>query len=49
MNHAIPQADVFGKPNVIINPQTIEYGEFLNLALKKFPPSELIELAEKYT
>jgi len=47
ITHKFPQdAPVYGKPNVVINPQGIELGMFVNLALSKYSPSELIELAE---
>ena len=39
----------FGKPNVMINPQGIMFDKFANLALSKFTPAELVELAEQYT
>ena len=49
MEHRFPQdAPVFGKPNVIINPQQLEYGKYINMALSCLNPSELIDLAENY-
>lgn len=41
-------AEVFGKPSVIINPQGIQMGKFINMALSKFTPKELVDLAEAY-
>jgi len=33
----------------MINPQGIMFDKFANLALSKFTPAELVELAEQYT
>ena len=39
-------AQIFGKPQVIVNPQKIINGEYINQGLRQFNASELIELAE---
>ena len=38
----ILQAEIFGKPNVLVNFQGIEMGHYLNSTLNKFPVHELI-------
>jgi len=40
---------MFGKPNIIVNPQNLSFGKFANLAFSKMNPTEIIDLAEKYT
>ena len=42
-------APIFGKPNIIINPQSLEFTKYVNMALSNFSPSEMVSLAEKYS
>ena len=35
-------APIFGKPNIIVNTQGLNFGEFINKSLKSFTPKELI-------
>jgi len=50
MKHKFPQdAPIFGKPNIIINPQQLDTGKYIDMALNCFSSREIVELAEKYS
>ena len=40
---------MFGKPNVLVNGQKVEHGEYINDALNKLNANEVIELAEMFS
>ena len=42
-------AQIFGKPNIIINQQGQSFGEFINKSLESFTPQQLIQMAETYS
>ena len=42
-------APIFGKPNVMITPQSVEFGKYTNKGLSKLTPIELIDIAETYS
>ena len=47
--HKFPQdAPLFGKPNVIINPQSYNDRHYDNQALQSLTPDDIVELAEQY-
>ena len=49
MEHRFPQdAEIFGKPNIMVNPLQLENGSYVNVALNSFTTDEIIDLAEKY-
>ena len=48
--HKFPSdAPIFGKPNVLINPQRYRHNEYVNAALSSFGAEEIVALAEKYS
>lgn len=42
-------AEVYGKPNVLVNNQGFELGRFVNKTLSQFSIHELVEMAEIYS
>jgi hypothetical protein len=42
-------AQIFGKPNIIVNTQGLLFGEFINNSLKSYTPQQLIQMAETYS
>ena len=40
---------MFGKPNIVVNPQKLYHAKFINMALSTFSPDDIVQLAENYS